>query len=71
LSPQERTHAQEMQPGKIYNVRRDVWYTHTLSPDAMVLIVENRDTTYDNSPFCALTQIQRKQIIAASRAAGL
>lgn len=64
-------HAQEMQPRQIYNVRRAVWHTHTLSPDAMVLIVENRDTTYDNSPFCALTPIQQEQIVAASHAAGL
>ena len=44
----------DLAPGKIYNVRRGVWHTHALSTDASVLVVENRDTTYDNSPFCDL-----------------
>jgi hypothetical protein len=29
----------------------------------MVLVVENRATTYDNSPFCALTAAQRGKIL--------
>lgn len=64
-------HARLMQPLKIYNVRKAVWHTHTLSPDAMVLIVENRDTTFDNSPFCDLTEAQRQKIITLSRTAGI
>jgi len=55
-------HAQDMQPFKIYNVKKSVWHTHTLSRDAKVLIVENRDTTFDNSPFCPLTGMLRKRI---------
>ena len=55
-------HAQNMQPFKIYNVKKSVWHTHTLSRDAKVLIVENRDTTFDNSPFCPLTGSQRAKI---------
>ncbi len=55
--------AEEMRPGKIYNVKQAVWHTHTLSADAMVLIVENRDTTYDNSPFRDLTEEQRLEIM--------
>ncbi|MCL2340165.1 MAG: hypothetical protein FWC49_00480, partial [Proteobacteria bacterium] len=46
-----RIHAEDLRPGLVYNVRQAVWHTHTLSPDAKVLVVENRDTTYDNSPF--------------------
>lgn len=57
-----RIHAQLLAPGKIYNVRRAVWHHHTLSTDAMVLVVENRDTTYDNSPFCDLTNEQQEEI---------
>lgn len=53
-------YAQPMRPQTIYNVKQSVWHTHTLSPDAKVLVVENRDTTYANSPFCPLTAIQRK-----------
>ncbi len=56
-------HAENMQPFKIYNVKKSTWHTHTLSCDAMVLIVENRETTFDNSPFCPLTLSQRHTII--------
>ncbi|OQW96621.1 MAG: hypothetical protein BWK74_08060 [Desulfobacteraceae bacterium A6] len=54
--------AENMQPFKIYNVKKSVWHTHTLSRDAKVLIVENRNTTFDNSPFCSLTVSQRTKI---------
>ncbi|RPH52242.1 MAG: hypothetical protein EHM85_03475 [Desulfobacteraceae bacterium] len=54
--------AENMQPFKIYNVKKSVWHTHTLSRDAKVLIVENRNTTFDNSPFCSLAVAQRENI---------
>jgi hypothetical protein len=54
--------AENMQPFKIYNVKKSVWHSHTLSQDAKLLIVENRNTTFDNSPFCPLTVIQQKMI---------
>jgi hypothetical protein len=60
-------HAEDMSLFKIYNVKRAAWHTHTLSRDAMVLIVENRDTTYDNSPFCTLTDNQQQEIIQLTR----
>lgn len=37
-------------PGRVYNVRKGVWHTHYLSKDAAVLVVENRDTSKENSP---------------------
>lgn len=55
-------HARELEPHRLYNVKQAVWHHHTLSEDAMVLVVENRDTTYDNSPFCALTGSQQEEI---------
>ncbi|MDY0390291.1 MAG: hypothetical protein RBQ88_05135 [Desulfobulbus oligotrophicus] len=58
-----RIHGVDLAPGHVHNVRRAVWHTHTLSVDAKVLIVENRDTTYDNSPFIALTQTQQQSIL--------
>jgi hypothetical protein len=60
-------YAADMQPYKIYNVKKAVWHTHTLSPDAMVLIVENRDTTVGNSPFCTLSDTQRQTIVALAQ----
>lgn len=56
-------HAQPLEPHRIYNVKQAVWHHHTLSEDAMVLVVENRDTTYDNSPFCALSTSQQREIL--------
>ena len=55
--------AEHMQLHKIYNVKKSTWHTHTLSRDAMVLIVENRDTTFENSPFVPLADMQQQQII--------
>ena len=55
--------AVNMEPFKLYNVKKSTWHTHTLDKDAMVLIVENRDTTFDNSPFCSLSDMQQQMII--------
>ena len=63
-------YAENMQPGRIYNVKKGVWHTHTLSRNAKVLIVENRDTTYDNSPFCNLSDSQQNAIMELSRKFG-
>ncbi|MCL1980585.1 MAG: hypothetical protein FWG62_05875 [Proteobacteria bacterium] len=60
-------HAEDLQPGLVYNVRQAVWHTHTLSPDAKVLVVENRETTYDNSPFTPLTKGQQHCLVALTR----
>lgn len=62
-----QVYAEDMAPLKVYNVRKGVWHHHALSEDAMVLVVENRDTTYDNSPFCPLTEAQRREVVALSR----
>lgn len=61
--------AVDLEPGRIYNVRRGVWHTHALSADASVLVVENRDTTFDNSPFCDLAPAQHADLVARVRAA--
>jgi hypothetical protein len=55
-------HGVDLEPRKLYNVRKGVWHHHALSVDAMVLVVENRDTTYDNSPFCELTASQLQEL---------
>ena len=58
-----RLFACDLQPNRLYNVKRGVWHTHTLSRDAKVLVVENRDTTYDNSPFVALDPDQHNTLL--------
>lgn len=60
--------AQDMEPLKMYNVKKSAWHTHTLSEDAMVLIVENRDTTEQNSPTYPLSETQRQKLIDLSGA---
>ena len=60
-------HAQDMQPLKLYNVKRGAWHSHTLDEAATVLIVENRDTTSANSPEVELTADQRQQLIELTR----
>lgn len=56
-------HAVDMEPFTVYNIRRGVWHTHTLSRDASVLVVENCDTNEANSPRIALTPEQRAEIM--------
>jgi len=36
--------SQVMQPGTLYNVKKDAWHSVVLSRDATKLLVENRDT---------------------------
>ena len=54
-------HAVDMELYQLYNVKQGVWHSHTFSEDARVLIVENQDTTDDNSPFTDLSESQRKE----------
>ena len=51
-------YAEDMKPLKLYNVKRSCWHTHTLSEGTIVLIVENRDTSLNNSPEIDLTPLQ-------------
>lgn len=62
-----RIHGEDLRSGRLYNVRKAVWHTHTLSLDAKVLVVENRDTTYDNSPFTPLSGEQHQELIDLTR----
>ena len=52
-----------MEAGKVYNVPKGVYHTHTLTPGAKVLIVENVDTNDNNSPKVRLSPDNRKEII--------
>lgn len=59
----EAIYAQDLEPFKIYNVKRSAWHTHTLSEDARLLIVENCDTANENSPFIPLNAEQQAEIV--------
>lgn len=58
-----KVYAVDMEPYKLYNVKRGVWHSHTFSEDARVLIVENRDTVESNSPFVGLSESQREEVV--------
>ena len=62
----ENIQAQKMEHFKLYNVKKSVWHTHTLSKEAMVLIVENQDTDLSNSPEIDLNQKQQQRLIELS-----
>jgi hypothetical protein len=55
--------AVDLKPLTLYNVKQGTWHNHTLSEDASVLVVENRETTLENSPFCELSEDQRRQMV--------
>ena len=56
-----------MEPLKLYNIRKGVYHSHTISQDATVLIVENRDTAANNSQRINLTVTQRAKIISLGK----
>ena len=57
----------DMQPMQLYNIKKGCYHTHTLSPDAVVLIIENEDTNDDNSPCQTLTAAQTAEVISLTR----
>lgn len=48
----------ELKPHKVYVVKKNVWHNHIMTEDGEVLIVENRNTTDENSPVLALSEPQ-------------
>lgn len=53
----------EMTPNKIYNIKKGVYHTHTLSENGKVLIVENDNTCDENSPVILTTpEINQKLV---------
>jgi hypothetical protein len=62
-----KIHSKVMEQGKIYNVKRNVWHTVILSRDGSVLIVENRNTSKENSNYSLLDPEQRHLIMTTAR----
>jgi hypothetical protein len=63
----EAVHAQVLEPEKMYNVKQAVWHTIVLSRDGSVLIVENRNTTRENSDYFDLSREQRELILETAK----
>ncbi|WP_313072526.1 cupin domain-containing protein [Lacrimispora sp.] len=56
----------KMEKNQLYNVKKGVWHTHALDEEGSVLIIENEDTSDDNSPTEALSENQINAIKKAS-----
>jgi len=41
----------EMQQGKIYNIKKDAWHNIILEENSKILIIENEDTSPDNTEY--------------------
>ena len=52
-----------MEPLKLYNIRKGVYHSHSLSQDASVLVIENQNTTDENSRKIRLSDSQRSRIV--------
>ena len=63
----EGFYPQVMEYGKLYNVKRSAWHTILLTRDASVLLVENNDTTEQNSEYTRLSADYRRQIVEQAR----
>jgi hypothetical protein len=64
----EEVYAEDLQPLKFYNVKRGCWHTHTLSEDAAVLIVENCNTSDENSATVDLSAAQKRELVSLTGA---
>lgn len=51
--------AVEMEPLKVYSIRRDIWHSHLVDEGTDVLVVENSSVALENSPYISLTEEQR------------
>ena len=54
--------AVDMKPNVMYNVKKSAWHTHVFFDNTTVAIVENADTSLDNSPISDITEKQREII---------
>lgn len=51
-----------MEKHKVYNIKKEVWHNHIMNEEGEVLIVENRNTSDDNSPIFKLDEALIKEL---------
>lgn len=56
-----------MEPHRIYNIKKGVFHSHTLSKQCKLLIIEEENTSDENSPVMLLTELQKQQLIEFAR----
>lgn len=59
----EEIEAIKLEPLKLYNVKKGTFHTHTPDKNCTCLIIENKDTTDDNSPKIKITKEQSEKIV--------
>mgnify|MGYP002586390088 CR=1 FL=1 len=64
--PGDSLEAAALEQGKVYRVRRNVWHTQVMTPEAKLFLVENRDTVAENSPRRPIGASLREQIAQAA-----
>ncbi len=47
----------DLEPGKIYNVKKGIWHSHIMTEGTKLLIVENSNTSKANSEFLPLSEL--------------
>lgn len=52
----------KLEKHKIYNIPKGVYHTHTISPNCKLLIVEEENTDWHNSPKIYLDDASRKKL---------
>jgi len=62
----EELHGLEMEPGKLFNVRKNAWHCCVLSHDATILLVENKDTGKENTDYITLEPSQKERLVKIS-----
>lgn len=56
-----------MEPHNIYNIKKGVFHSHTLSKNCKLLIIEEENTNDDNSPVMNLNKAQKQQLVTFAR----
>lgn len=52
-------HSVSLEPQKIYRIPKGIYHTHTLSHDAKLLIIEEENTSNENSPRIYLNEMTK------------
>lgn len=63
----ERIFFQPMEMGKVYNIKARTWHSILMSLDASVLVIENQNTSTENSCYVELGMEHRQSIQAMAK----
>ena len=58
----EKIQATELEAEKLYVVKKNTWHHLTVSDDALIMVVENSDTTAENTESRLLSEKEKNEI---------